>query len=124
MAEDTYQILYKQLKNDYPKADKDLLKHYAKVKEMDYLERIFLPVGKEVGDWLGTSASRFHKNYDTGYRGSNTGFSWDDIGADIAGMRYTPEEANERGLFTHTEGRDWTGEGQGLFTEVLRKFFR
>ena len=103
--------LYKELVKAYPKADKDLLKHYARVHEMNTLQRMVLPLGKEVGDWLGVT-------------GSDTGFSWDDIGADIAGMRYTPEEANRRGLFTHTEGRDWTGEGQGLFTEVLRKFFR
>tara|TARA_R100000656_G_scaffold124180_1_gene101785 strand:- start:219 stop:539 length:321 start_codon:yes stop_codon:yes gene_type:complete len=103
--------LYKELVKAYPKADKDLLKHYAKVKEMDILERIFLPLGKEVADWIGIT-------------GSKTGFSMDDIGANIAGMRYTPEEANERGLFTHTEGSDnWTGQGQGLFTAVLNKVF-
>jgi len=103
--------LYKALVEAYPKADKDLLKHYAKVKEMDILERIFLPLGKEVADW-------------TGITGSKTGFSMDDIGADIAGAYLTPEQANTRGLFTHTEGADWTGEGQGLFTEVLRKLLR
>ena len=100
--------LYKELVKAYPKADKDLLKHYAKVNEMNALQRMFLPLGKEVGDWLGVT-------------GSKTGFSWDDMGANLAAMRYTPEEANRRGLFTHTERRDWTGEGQGLFTEVLRK---
>ena len=100
--------LYKELVKAYPKADKDLLKHYAKVNEMNALQRMFLPLGKEVGDWLGVT-------------GSKTGFSWDDIGANIAGAYFSPEQANKRGLFTHTEGDDWTGEGQGLFTEVLMK---
>ena len=100
--------LYKELVKAYPKADKDLLMHYAKVNEMNALQRMFLPLGKEVGDWLGVT-------------GSKTGFSWDDIGADIAGAYFSPEQANKRGLFTHTEGDDWTGEGQGLFTEVLMK---
>ena len=75
---------------------------------MNALQRMFLPLGKEVGDWLGVT-------------GSKTGFSWDDIGADIAGAYFSPEQANKRGLFTHTEGDDWTGEGQGLFSEVLMK---
>ena len=100
--------LYKELVKAYPKADKDLLKHYAKVNEMNALQRMFLPLGKEVGDWLGVT-------------GSKTGFSWDDIGANIAGAYFSPEQANKRGLFTHTEGDDWTGEGQGLFSEVLMK---
>ena len=100
--------LYKELVKAYPKADKDLLKHYAKVNEMNALQRMFLPLGKEVGDWLGVT-------------GSKTGFSWDDMGANIAGAYFSPEQANKRGLFTHTEGDDWTGEGQGLFSEVLMK---
>jgi len=100
--------LYKELVKAYPKADKDLLKHYAKVNEMNALQRMFLPLGKEVGDWLGVT-------------GSETGFSWDDIGANIAGAYFSPEQANKRGLFTHTEGDDWEGTGQGMFTEVLRK---
>ena len=100
--------LFKELEKAYPKADKDLLKHYAKVNEMNALQRMFLPLGKEVGDWLGVT-------------GSKTGFSWDDIGANIAGAYFSPEQANKRGLFTHTEGDDWTGEGQGLFSEVLMK---
>jgi hypothetical protein len=103
--------LYKELVKAYPKADKDLLKHYAKVREMNTLQRMILPLGKEVGDWLGIT-------------GSNTGFSWDDIGADIAGAYFTPEEANRKGMFTHTEGDNWTGQGQGLFTQVLRNLFR
>ena len=46
------------------------------------------------------------------------------MGANIASMMYTPEETNRRGLFTHTEGDDWEGVGQGMFTEVLRKLLR
>ena len=103
--------LYKELVKAYPEADKDLLKHYAKVQEMNSIKRMFLPLGKEVGDWLGIT-------------GSQTGFSWDDIGADIAGAYFTPEEANQKGMFMHTEGDNWTGQGQGLFTEVLRNLFR
>ena len=102
--------LFQSLVEAYPDADRDLLKHYAKVKELDILERIFYPVGKELRDW-------------TGYR-SNTGFSWDDMGANVSAMMYTPEETNRRGLFTHTEGDDWEGIGQGMFTEVLRKLLR
>lgn len=98
--------LYEQLVQQYPNADRDLLKHYAVVNEMNPLERMFLPLGKEVADWLGVT-------------GSKTGFSWDDIGADIAGAYFTPEEANRKGLFTHTEGANWTGQGQGLFSELL-----
>ena len=100
--------LFEALVKAYPDADRDLLEHYARVKEMNTLERLFYPLGKEMLDW-------------TGLKGSKTGFSWDDIGADIAGMRYTPEEANIRGLFSHTEDDDWEGIGQGMFTEVLRR---
>ena len=100
--------LYEQLVDQFPNADRDLLKHYAVVNEMNSLQRMFLPVGKEVADWLGIT-------------GSQTGFSWDDMGANIAGAYFSPEEANRRGLFTHTEGDDWEGIGQGMFTEVLRK---
>ena len=101
----------------YPDAKEDLLTHYFASQTMSGKWGVAMPISlalgliKEIGDLSGLT-------------GSNTGFSWDDIGADIAGMRYTPEEANERGLFTHTEGSDnWTGQGQGLFTEVLRKLF-
>ena len=100
--------LYKELVKAYPKADKDLLMHYAKVQEMNPIQRMFYPLGKEIVDW-------------TGLGGSKTGFSWDDIGADIAGAYFSPEQANERGLFSHTEGDEWEGIGQGMFTEVLRK---
>ena len=99
--------LFESLVKAYPDADRDLLKHYAKVREMNTIQRMFYPLGKELRDW-------------TGYR-SNTGFSWDDMGANVAAMMYTPEETNRRGLFTHTEGDDWEGIGQGMFTEVLMK---
>jgi len=99
--------LYEQLVEAYPDADKDLLKHYATVREMNSLQRMFLPLGKEIKDFLGIR--------------SNTGFSWDDMGANIAGAYFSPEQANKRGLFTHTEGDDWEGVGQGMFTEVLMK---
>jgi hypothetical protein len=103
--------LYEELVNKYPKADRDLLKHYAKVNQMNPVERMFLPAGKEVADWLGVT-------------GSKTGFSWDDIGADIAGAYFTPEEANRKGLFNHTEGDNWTGQGQGLFTKLISNLRR
>ena len=102
--------LFEALVKAYPDADRDLLKHYAEVKEMNAIQRMFYPLGKEMVDW-------------TGHR-SNTGFSWDDMGANLAAMRYTPDEAYDRGLFKHTEGDDWEGVGQGMFTEVLRKLFR
>lgn len=100
--------LYEQLVDQFPNADRDLLKHYAVVNEMNSLQRMFLPVGKEVADWLGIT-------------GSQTGFSWDDMGANIAGAYFSPEEANRRGLFSHTEGDNWTGQGQGMFSTVARK---
>ena len=99
--------LFEALVKAYPDADRDLLKHYAAVKEMNTIQRMFYPLGKELTDW-------------TGHR-STTGFSWDDMGANLSAMRYTPDEAYDRGLFKHTEGIDWQGVGQGMFTEVLRK---
>ena len=103
--------LYTELVKAYPKADKDLLQHYAKVNQMNPVQRMFLPLGKEVADWMGVT-------------GSKTGFSWDDIGADIAGAYFTPEEANRKGLFKHTEGNKWTGQGQGMFSRVLENIKR
>lgn len=104
--------LYEELVKAYPEADRDLLKHYAKVQEMNTLQRIILPLGKEVADWLGIT-------------GSKTGFSWDDIGADVAGAYLTPEETNRKGLFTHTEkSNDWEGQGQGMFSLVLANLLR
>jgi|TARA_R110002074_G_scaffold86524_2_gene191017 hypothetical protein len=111
MSPDTLE-LYNKLLEQFPDADKDLLKHYAEVNTMNSFQRMFLPLGKEVGDWLGAT-------------GSKTGFSWDDIGADIAGAYLTPEQANKKGLFTHTEPADmFKGVGQGLFKDVFKKFLK
>ena len=106
------QELYEKLIQQFPDVDKDLLKHYAEVNTMNSLERMWKPLGKEVADWLQVTDSK-------------TGFSWDDIGANIAGAYLTPEQANKKGLFTHTEPADmYEGVGQGLFKDVFKKFLK
>ena len=98
----------------YPDAKEDLLTHYFASQTMSgkWAMPISLALGliKEIGDLSGLT-------------GSNTGFSWDDIGADIAGAYFTPQQAYDKGLFTHTEPADmYEGVGQGLFKNVFRKF--
>jgi len=102
----------------YPDAKEDLLTHYFASQTMSGKWGVAMPISlalgliKEIGDLSGLT-------------GSKTGFSWDDIGADIAGAYLTPEQANKKALFTHTEPADmYKGVGQGMFTDVFKKFLR
>ena len=116
----------------YPNANKDLLSHYFATENLS--DNVGTPLalaigfGKEIGD----SQRVPYFNPEEGYFEGSTGFSVDDLGANVAGgTGMSFDEAYQRGLFTHTEtvpqNQDWSkssqyGYGQGKLGEVINKF--
>lgn len=98
----------------FPDAAPDLVNHYVISKNLSKtlgkVPAAAVGLGKEAVDFMGLS---------------DAGFSFDDLGADYAGLIGTlsPQEAYDRGFFTHTEKKR-TGVGQGLFSKVLDKVLK
>jgi len=97
----------------YPDASNDLVKHYV-------ASKLFRDL---VGEYGSLGIGLFKEVID-GTMGESAGkFSVDDLGADWAGATgMSLAEANDRGLFNHTE--DWynqKGYGQGDYRQVRDK---
>jgi hypothetical protein len=110
----------------YPNVDKDLLQHYFMSQNLRFEQDILgmevplglplslaLGLGKEIADGTGLFNTK----------GSASGFSVDDLGADWVGATDMPfDEAYARGMFKHTETKgNIKGFGQGEWRKVLKK---
>ena len=108
------------------KKSNDLLQHFFMSNNLRYEKKLpfgkeisigavpslILGLGKEVSDGFGLF----------GNQGAASGFSVDDLGANWAGATdMTFDEAYKKGLFTHTEPKDWKGYGQGEYKKVFKK---
>ena len=110
----------------YPNVDKDLLQHYFMSQNLRFEQDILgmevplglplslaLGLGKEIADGTGLFNTK----------GSASGFSVDDLGANWVGATDMPfDEAYARGMFKHTETKgNIKGFGQGEWRKVLKK---